>query len=56
MRRDNPGDRSVSARRRKRYLPSEQVVNELVNLVPDLGNLADELCSRLSDPATETSQ
>jgi hypothetical protein len=53
-RRDNTGDRSGSARRRKRYLPSEQVVNELVSLVPDLSNLADELRNRLTDPALDT--
>ena len=56
MRRDNPGDRSGSARRRRRYLPSEQVIKELVNLGPDLGTLADELRNRLSDPAVDAGQ
>jgi hypothetical protein len=53
MRRDNPGDRSGGTRRRPRYLPSEQVLKELGSLGTDLSTLADELRSRLSDPATD---
>jgi len=56
MRRDDPGDRAAGARSRTRYLPSEQVLKDLVSLGPDLGKLADELRNRLSDPATDTSQ
>jgi len=53
VRRDNSGDRAMGARRRTRYLPSEQVLKELVSLGTDLSTLADELRSRLSDPATD---
>jgi hypothetical protein len=56
MRCDNPGDRAAGARNGTRYLPSEQVLKELVGLGPDLGKLADELRNRLSDPATDTPQ
>jgi hypothetical protein len=53
MRRDHTGDRSGSSRRSKRYLPSEQVIKELVTLGPDLGTLADELRNRLSEPTVD---
>jgi hypothetical protein len=53
MRRDNSGERPGGRRRRPRYLPSEQVVKELASLGPDLSTLADELRSRLSDPAAD---
>jgi len=49
MTRDNPGDRPRAARRRKQYLPSAQVVNELASLGPDLGKLAEELRKRLTE-------
>jgi hypothetical protein len=55
MRRENPGDRSGGTRRRKQYLPSEQVVKELASLGPDLRKLAEELRNRLSDQ-TDTGQ
>lgn len=50
-RREDSGERPRGARRRQRYLPSAQVVQELSSLGPDLGKLADELRRRLSDPA-----
>jgi hypothetical protein len=53
MRRDNSGERPAGGRRRKQYLPSAQVVQELASLGPDLSKLADELRQRLSDPATD---
>jgi hypothetical protein len=55
MRRDNPGDRPGHKRSRTQYLPSAQVVQELAS-VPDLRKLADELHSRLSDPAADARQ
>ncbi|HEY2312670.1 MAG TPA: hypothetical protein VGH96_03575 [Streptosporangiaceae bacterium] len=53
MRHDNSGERPAGARRRKQYLPSAQVVQELASLGPDLSTLAEELRQRLSDPATD---
>jgi hypothetical protein len=53
MRRDNPGDLSGSARGRKRYLPSAQVVQELAT-VEELNKLAEELRQCLSDSAPES--
>jgi len=50
-RREDSGERPRGVRRRQRYLPSAQVVQELASLGPDLGKLADELRQRLSDPA-----
>lgn len=50
-RHDNPGDGSPGTRRRKHYLPSEQVVKELASLGTGLRTLAEELRNRLSDPA-----
>jgi hypothetical protein len=35
---------------RGKYLPSAQVVEELGRLGPDLGTIADELRSRLTEP------
>jgi hypothetical protein len=35
---------------RGRYLPSAQVVEELVRLGPELSTIADELRSRLTEP------
>jgi hypothetical protein len=49
-RHDHPGDRPGGKRRRKHYLPSEQVVKELASLGTDLSTLAEELRNRLSDP------
>jgi len=54
MRRDNPGGRSGGTRRRKQYLPSEQVVKELASLGPDLAKLAEELRQRLSDSTSDS--
>ncbi len=51
--RDSSGERPGGARRRKQYLPSAQVVQELASLGPDLATLAEELRNRLSDSATE---
>jgi hypothetical protein len=56
MRRDIPGDRAGSASKRTQYLPSEQVVKELVSLGPDLSKLANELRNRLSDQVTDARQ
>jgi hypothetical protein len=39
--------------KRGSYLPSAQVVEELARLGPDLSTLAEELRSRLSEPADE---
>ena len=39
--------------KRGSYLPSEQVLEELARLGPDLRMLADELHTRLSEPADE---
>jgi hypothetical protein len=36
--------------RRAGYLPSDQVIEELVRLGPDLSTLAEELRSRLTEP------
>jgi hypothetical protein len=47
---DDCGERPSGARRRKQYLPSAEVVQELASLGPDLGKLAEELRQRLSDP------
>jgi len=55
VRRDNAGDRAVSSRRRKRYLPSEQVLKELTSIA-DLRKLADDLHHRLSDASPEARQ
>ena len=43
--------RAGARRRQQQYLPSAQVVEELVSLGPDLSNLADDLRQRLTDPA-----
>jgi hypothetical protein len=53
MSRDNPGERPAGARRRKQYLPSAQVVQELASLGPDLSTLAEELRQRLSDATND---
>ncbi len=53
MTRDISGERPRGARRRKQYLPSAQVVQELTSLGPDLAKLAEELRNRLSDAATD---
>jgi hypothetical protein len=39
--------------KRGSYLPSAQVLEELAALGPSLSTLADELRTRLSDPADE---
>jgi hypothetical protein len=49
MTHDSSGERPAGARRRKQYLPSAQVVQELSTLGPDLSKLAEELRRRLSD-------
>jgi len=46
---ESSGERPTGARRRKQYLPSAQVVQELSTLGPDLSKLAEELRRRLSD-------
>jgi hypothetical protein len=53
MRHDNSGERPAGARRRKQYLPSAQVVQELASLGPDLSTLAEELRQRLSDATND---
>lgn len=41
--------------KRGSYLPSAQVLDELARLGPDLSTLAEELRTRLSEPADELS-
>jgi hypothetical protein len=40
-------------RKRKQYLPSAHVVEELVSLGPDLSRLAEDLRKRLSDATND---
>jgi hypothetical protein len=53
LRRDDSGEQPAGAPRRKQYLPSDKVVQELVSLGPDLSKVAEELRNRLSDTATD---
>jgi hypothetical protein len=53
-RREDSGERPGGTRRRRpRYLPSAQVVQELAS-IGDLSKLAEELRSRLTDGTPDT--
>ncbi|HUB41283.1 MAG TPA: hypothetical protein VMA72_20765 [Streptosporangiaceae bacterium] len=47
---EQPPTRRGRQGRPAKYLPSSQVLEELVRLGPDLSAIADELRSRLSEP------
>jgi hypothetical protein len=52
--RDHRARQQHPGAKRRRYLPSEQVVRELVSQVPDWSGLAEELRDCLSDEPAES--